>query len=53
MGATTDGLVKLFSNDLAPLRAARDLGLGIVERLSFAKRFLMREAAGMEADRED
>jgi 2-octaprenyl-6-methoxyphenol hydroxylase len=50
MGATTDGLVKLFSNDLPPLRAARDLGLGIVERWSFAKRFLMREAAGDEAD---
>ena len=46
MGATTDGLVKLFSNNSAPLRALRDLGLGIVDRLPFAKRFLLREAAG-------
>jgi 2-octaprenyl-6-methoxyphenol hydroxylase len=52
MGATTDGLVKLFSNDLPPLRALRDLGLGIVDRLGFAKHFLMREAAGEGADRE-
>jgi 2-octaprenyl-6-methoxyphenol hydroxylase len=49
MGATTDGLVKLFSNDIAPLRALRDLGLGLVDRLTFAKRFLVREAAGGSA----
>ena len=49
MGAATDGLVQLFSNNLVPLRALRDLGLGIVDRLPFAKRFLMREAAGSEA----
>jgi 2-octaprenyl-6-methoxyphenol hydroxylase len=49
MGATTDGLVQLFSNDSVPLRALRDLGLGIVDRLPFAKRFLIREAAGSEA----
>jgi 2-octaprenyl-6-methoxyphenol hydroxylase len=50
MGATSDGLVKLFSNDLPPLRALRDLGLGIVDRLPFTKRFLMREAAGESTD---
>jgi 2-octaprenyl-6-methoxyphenol hydroxylase len=49
MGATTDGLVKLFSNDAPPLRALRDLGLGIVDRLPFAKRFLVRQAAGSGA----
>jgi 2-octaprenyl-6-methoxyphenol hydroxylase len=52
MGATTDGLVKLFSNDHPPLRALRDLGLGIVDRLPFAKRFLAREAAGESTDEE-
>jgi 2-octaprenyl-6-methoxyphenol hydroxylase len=51
MGATTDGLVKLFSNDSAPLRALRDLGLGIVDRLPFAKRFLVREAGAVEGVR--
>jgi 2-octaprenyl-6-methoxyphenol hydroxylase len=52
MGATTDGLVKLFSNDHPPLRALRDVGLGIVDRLPFAKRFLVRGAAGQDADEE-
>ncbi|MFI5014429.1 MAG: FAD-dependent monooxygenase [Hyphomicrobiales bacterium] len=46
MGATTDGLVKLFSNDRPALRALRGLGLGIVDRLPLAKRFLAAEAAG-------
>jgi 2-octaprenyl-6-methoxyphenol hydroxylase len=50
MGATTDGLVRLFSNDLPGLRALRDLGLGIVDRLPLAKRFLVAEAAGSRAE---
>jgi 2-octaprenyl-6-methoxyphenol hydroxylase len=33
MGVTTDVLNRLFSNDSAPVRAVRDLGLGIVDRL--------------------
>jgi 2-octaprenyl-6-methoxyphenol hydroxylase len=41
-----DGLNRLFSNDSAPLRALRDLGLGIVDRAPALKRFLAREAAG-------
>ncbi|MFI4994712.1 MAG: FAD-dependent monooxygenase [Hyphomicrobiales bacterium] len=49
MGALTDGLVKLFSNDLPALRALRDLGLGIVDRLPLMKGFLEREAAGQVA----
>jgi 2-octaprenyl-6-methoxyphenol hydroxylase len=53
MGATTDGLVKLFSNDHRPLRALRDLGLAIVDRLPPAKRFLLREAAGGVSGREN
>jgi 2-octaprenyl-6-methoxyphenol hydroxylase len=41
-----DGLNRLFSNDSAPLRALRDLGLGLVDRAPPLKRALAREAAG-------
>ncbi len=44
--AVMDGLNRLFSSDNAPLRALRDLGLGIVERAPALKRFLASEAAG-------
>lgn len=44
--AVMDGLNRLFSNDSAPLRVLRDLGLGIVDRAPAVKRFLAREAAG-------
>jgi 2-octaprenyl-6-methoxyphenol hydroxylase len=44
--AVMDGLNRLFSNDSAPLRTLRDLGLGIVDRTPALKRFLAREAAG-------
>jgi 2-octaprenyl-6-methoxyphenol hydroxylase len=42
-----DGLNRLFSNDNAPLRALRDLGLGIVDNAPWLKRALVREAAGV------
>jgi 2-octaprenyl-6-methoxyphenol hydroxylase len=42
-----DGLNRLFSNDNAPLRALRDLGLGIVDNAPWLKRTLVREAAGV------
>jgi len=44
--AVMDGLNRLFSNDAAPLRVLRDLGLGLVDRAPAVKRFLVREAAG-------
>jgi 2-octaprenyl-6-methoxyphenol hydroxylase len=44
--AVMDGLNRLFSNDSAPLRVLRDLGLGLVDRAPLVKRFLVREAAG-------
>ncbi len=47
MGAMTDGLNRLFSNDATPLRLVRDLGLGLVDRLPGLKRFFIREAAGL------
>ena len=45
MGAVTDGLNRLFSNDVLPLRLARDLGLGLVDRLPGLKRLFIGEAA--------
>lgn len=48
--AVTDGLVRLFSNDVAPVRLARDIGLGIVQQLPGLKRFFMRHAMGMVGD---
>jgi 2-octaprenyl-6-methoxyphenol hydroxylase len=47
MGVTTDLLNRLFSNDLGPLRAVRDIGLGLVDRLPRLKRLFIGEAAGM------
>ncbi|MTI18438.1 ubiquinone biosynthesis hydroxylase [Rhodobacteraceae bacterium RKSG542] len=47
MGVTTDLLNRLFSNDLDPIRAVRDLGLGMVERMPFLKGHFIGEAAGM------
>lgn len=47
MGVATDGLNRLFSNDVAPIRALRDLGLGLVDRLPPLKDFFIRSAAGL------
>ena len=47
MGVVTDGLNRLFSNDLLPVRLVRDLGLGLVDRMPALKRFFIREAAGL------
>jgi 2-octaprenyl-6-methoxyphenol hydroxylase len=41
-----DGLNRLFSNDIAPLRLARDLGMGIIDRIGPLRRFFMRHAGG-------
>jgi 2-octaprenyl-6-methoxyphenol hydroxylase len=47
MGAVTDGLNRLFSNDLLPVRLIRDLGLGLVDRMPRLKRLFVRQAAGL------
>jgi 2-octaprenyl-6-methoxyphenol hydroxylase len=44
--AATDGLNRLFSNDLPPVRLLRDVGLAAVNRLPALKRLLMRDAMG-------
>jgi 2-octaprenyl-6-methoxyphenol hydroxylase len=50
MGATTDALNRLFSNDLGPLRALRDFGLGLVERMPRMKEFFIRQASGLSGE---
>ena len=46
MGVVTDVLNRLFSNDNDILRAARDFGLGLVERMPSLKTHFIKEAAG-------
>lgn len=46
-GMTTDVLNRLFSNDIAPIRLIRDVGLGLVDRMPRLKDFFMREASGI------
>lgn len=48
--AVTDGLNRLFANDLLPLRMAREFGLAMVERVGPLKRFFMRHAMGLLGD---
>ena len=50
MGVATDGLNRLFSNQSDVLRLARDVGIGVVDRLPALKRFFIREAAGLVGD---
>jgi 2-octaprenyl-6-methoxyphenol hydroxylase len=51
LAAVTDGLNRLFSNTLPPLRLARDLGLAAVNRVPPLKRVLMQHAMGLLGDR--
>jgi 2-octaprenyl-6-methoxyphenol hydroxylase len=46
MGVTTDVLNRLFSNRNPLLRAARDIGLGLVDRMPGLKSRFIGEAAG-------
>ena len=48
MAVVTDGMNRLFSNDMAPVRALRDFGLGVVDRLPLVKDTLIAQAAGIE-----
>ena len=47
MLASTDGLNRLFSNNIAPLRLVRDIGLAAINRAGPVKKFLMRQAMGL------
>ena len=50
MGLVTDVLNGLFRTDFDPLRLARDVGLGLVDRLPGLKKQFIREAAGLAGD---
>lgn len=49
MAATTDILNRLFSNNLAPVRLARTIGLGLVDRMPGLKKRFIGEAAGFSS----
>jgi 2-octaprenyl-6-methoxyphenol hydroxylase len=51
LATVTDGLNRLFSNTIPPVRLLRDLGLAAVDRLMPVKRFLMRDAMGLTGER--
>jgi 2-octaprenyl-6-methoxyphenol hydroxylase len=46
VSAIMDGLTRLFSTRVAPVRIARDLGLGLVDRILPLKKVFMRHAMG-------
>lgn len=50
MAGLTDGLNRLFSNDIAPIRTARDIGLGLVNKAGPLKKFFMQHAMGLAGD---
>ena len=51
LAAVTDGLNRLFSNTIPPVKLARDFGLAAVNRLPPLKRLLMQHAMGVLGDR--
>lgn len=50
LAAGFDGFVRLFSNDLPPVRLARDLGMAAVNRIPVLRRAFMHEAGGASGD---
>jgi 2-octaprenyl-6-methoxyphenol hydroxylase len=50
LAAATDAFTRLFSNDIAPVRLARGLGMAMVNRIGPARRFFMQEAGGAVGD---
>ncbi|HEV2673282.1 MAG TPA: UbiH/UbiF/VisC/COQ6 family ubiquinone biosynthesis hydroxylase [Aliidongia sp.] len=47
LAAVTDGLNRLFSNSIAPVRLVRDIGLKLVDNAPALKKLLMRHAMGV------
>lgn len=50
MAMATDGLNRLFSNDLSPIRALRGAGLSLVHRIAPARKLFARDAGGDVGD---
>jgi len=51
LAGVTDGLNRLFSNTIAPVKLVRDLGLAAVNRMPPLKRLLMQHAMGTLGER--
>jgi 2-octaprenyl-6-methoxyphenol hydroxylase len=51
LAGVTDGLNRLFSNTIPPIKLARDFGLAAVNRMPPLKRLLMQHAMGTLGDR--
>ena len=50
LAISCDAFVRLFSNDIGPVRALRTLGLGLVDALGPARRFFASHAGGDVGD---
>ncbi|WP_395944257.1 UbiH/UbiF/VisC/COQ6 family ubiquinone biosynthesis hydroxylase [Brevundimonas sp.] len=50
LAAGFDAFVRLFSNDIAPVRLVRDLGMAAVNRIGPLRRAFMHEAGGATGD---
>lgn len=50
LAAGFDGFVRLFSNDLPPVRLARDIGMAAVNRIPALRKAFMHEAGGATGD---
>jgi len=50
LAIATDTFNKLFSNDNPLLRAARDVGMGVVNAIPALRRGFVREAAGLTGE---
>jgi 2-octaprenyl-6-methoxyphenol hydroxylase len=50
LAAATDAFTRLYSNDNPLLRAARGVGMGVVNAVGPARRFFMQEAGGAVGD---
>jgi 2-octaprenyl-6-methoxyphenol hydroxylase len=48
--AAFSGLNRLFSNDMALVRSAREVGLGVLDRLPGIKRMFVDEASGLSGE---
>lgn len=50
LSAGFDAFVRLFSNDVAPVRLAREVGMALVNRVPALRRAFMQEAGGASGD---
>jgi 2-octaprenyl-6-methoxyphenol hydroxylase len=50
LAASMDLFTRLFSNDNPMVRAARGIGMGVVNQIGPARRFFMQEAGGAVGD---